>query len=185
MHRWWQEQLASTLMIGVMNSSRKLWRSSEGQLWWMKLMRRPLMWDPSWSCRNHPTLHKQTTTVQYPVTDTSQVWPDLSWSWACRSAGFWVIQSHCSSSCTADLGSLWCCWSQRSPWSTKKENMSQWMKHRFPFDLPGGQENISLSVQCQMGCRRFTFWDTIHFHYMEERNFKWHIAHFSVSVLFN
>lgn len=36
-----------TLMMGVMNSSRKLWRSNDGQLWWMKLISRPLMWEPS------------------------------------------------------------------------------------------------------------------------------------------
>lgn len=42
-----------TLMMGVMNSSRKLWRSSEGQLWWMKLINKPLMWEPSWSCDNN------------------------------------------------------------------------------------------------------------------------------------
>ena len=37
----------STLMMGVMNSSKKGCCSREGQLWWMKLMRRPLMWEPS------------------------------------------------------------------------------------------------------------------------------------------
>lgn len=42
-----------TLMMGVMNSSRKLCRNSDGQLWWMKLMSRPLMWEPSWSWKNH------------------------------------------------------------------------------------------------------------------------------------
>lgn len=39
-----------TFTIGVMNSSRKVCFSRDGQLWWKKLIRRPFMWDPSWSC---------------------------------------------------------------------------------------------------------------------------------------
>ena len=33
--------------IGVMNSSRKSIFRRDGQLWWMKLIRRPLMCEPS------------------------------------------------------------------------------------------------------------------------------------------
>lgn len=41
---------ALTLMMGVINSSKKLCLRREGQLWWMKLISKPLIWDPSWSC---------------------------------------------------------------------------------------------------------------------------------------
>ena len=38
------------LMIGVMNSMRKPGiLSSDGKCAWRKLIRRPLMWEPSWS----------------------------------------------------------------------------------------------------------------------------------------
>lgn len=46
-------ELKPTLMMGVINSSMKLCRSSDGQLWWIKLINKPLMWEPSWSCSNH------------------------------------------------------------------------------------------------------------------------------------
>lgn len=36
-----------TLMRGVINSSMKLCRSNDGQLWWIKLISKPLMWEPS------------------------------------------------------------------------------------------------------------------------------------------
>lgn len=32
-----------------MNSSRKPCFNSDGQLWWIKLINKPFMWDPSWS----------------------------------------------------------------------------------------------------------------------------------------
>lgn len=53
-----------TLMMGVMNSSRKLWCSNEGQLWWMKLISNPLMWEPSRSCQ---------TTTQESINDLRNV----------------------------------------------------------------------------------------------------------------
>lgn len=40
-------ELKLTLMMGVINSSMKLCRSSDGQLWWIKLISKPLMWEPS------------------------------------------------------------------------------------------------------------------------------------------
>ena len=36
-----------TLTMGVMNSSRKVCLRRDGQLWWKKLISRPLMWEPS------------------------------------------------------------------------------------------------------------------------------------------
>lgn len=61
------------------------------------------------------------------VTEWASEWvsenrsPDQSWSWSCRNGGTSATRGRRSSFCTEGRQFWWCCWSQRFPWSVKKE----------------------------------------------------------------